>query len=154
MNSPIDWDTYFMSVAILTSKRSKDNNTQVGAVIVDKYRRIIGCGYNGFISGLDESLFPTSRDIDLPYNLTKYPYTIHAEQNAILNTVVFDVSGSTMYCTLFPCDNCAKIIAQKRIAEIVYLSDKYHDEPSYIASRLLFDAASIKYRQYTGNTLL
>ena len=44
MNSPIDWDTYFMSVAILTSKRSKDNNTQVGAVIVDKFRRIIGTG--------------------------------------------------------------------------------------------------------------
>ena len=92
--------------------------------------------------------------MDLPYNLTKYPYTIHAEQNAILNTVVFDVSGSTMYCTLFPCDNCAKIIAQKRITEIVYLSDKYHDEPSYIASRLLFDAAHIKYRQYTGDILL
>lgn len=44
MNSPIDWDTYFMSVAILTSKRSKDNNTQVGAVLIDKFRRIIGTG--------------------------------------------------------------------------------------------------------------
>ena len=116
MNSPIDWDTYFMSVAILTSKRSKDSNTQVGAVLIDKFRRIIGCGFNGFISGVDESLFPTSRDTDLPYNLTKYPYTIHAEQNAILNTVVFDVSGSTMYFTVFPFNNCAKIIAQKRIA--------------------------------------
>lgn len=46
MNSPIDWDTYFMSVAILTSKRSKDNNTQVGAVLIDKFRRIIGCFMN------------------------------------------------------------------------------------------------------------
>lgn len=46
MNSPIDCDTYFMSVAILTSKRSKDNNTQVGAVLVDKFRRIIGCFMN------------------------------------------------------------------------------------------------------------
>ena len=65
----------------MTEEEWKDNNTQVGAVLVDKYRRIIGCGYNGFISGVDESLFPTSRDIDLPYNLTKYPYTIHAEQS-------------------------------------------------------------------------
>lgn len=48
MNSPIDWDTYFMSVAILTSKRSKDNNTQVGAILVDSKNRIIctGCFMN------------------------------------------------------------------------------------------------------------
>ena len=151
---PITWDDYFMNVAILTSLRSKDKNTKVGAALVDSNNRIIGCGYNGLPSHLDESKFPTSRDSSLPYNATKYAYVIHAEMNALLNCTVYDLKNSKLYVTLFPCCDCVKMILQKGISEIIYLSDKYHDEPHYIASRKLLDEAGINYRQYTGKLLV
>ena len=151
---PINWDDYFMNVAILTSLRSKDKNTKVGATLVDSNNRIIGCGYNGLPSHLDESKFPTSRDSSLPYNATKYAYTIHAEMNALLNCTVYDLKNSKLYVTLFPCCDCVKMILQKGISEIVYLSDKYHEEPHYIASRKLLYEAGVKYRQYTGRLLV
>lgn len=151
---PISWDDYFMNVAILTSLRSKDKNTKVGSVLVDSKNRIIGAGYNGLPSHIDESKFPTSNNKSLPYNETKYAYVIHSEMNALLNTTVYDLSNSKLYVTLFPCCDCVKMILQKGIKEIIYLSDKYHDEPHYIASRKLLDEAGIKYRQYTGKLLV
>lgn len=151
---PISWDDYFMNVAILTSLRSKDKNTKVGSVLVDSKNRIIGAGYNGLPSHIDESKFPTSNNKSLPYNETKYAYVVHAELNSILNTTVYDLNGSKIYCTLFPCNECAKVIIQKGISEVIYLSDKYHDDPIYIASRKLLDEANITYRQYTGKLLL
>lgn len=144
----ISWDEYFMSVAKLTSMRSKDMNTKVGAVLVDSKNRIIGAGYNGLPSHIDESKFPTSNNKSLPYNETKYAYVAHAELNSILNTTVYNLTDSKIYCTLFPCNECAKVIIQKGISEIIYLSDKYHDDPIYIASRKLLDSAGIQYRQY------
>lgn len=145
----ISWDEYFMSVAQLTSMRSKDTNTKVGAVLVDNKNRIIGTGYNWLPSSIDESKFPISNNKSLPYNETKYAYVVHAELNSILNTTVYDLTNSKIYCTLFPCNECAKVIIQKGISEIIYLSDKYHDDPIYIASRKLLDNARVPYRQYT-----
>lgn len=153
-DEPISWDSYFMNVAILTSRRSSDINTKVGACLVDSHNRIIGCGYNGIPRNLDKQLFPTTNDKSLPYNETKYGYVVHAEANALLNTTVFDLTNSKMYCTLFPCNECSKLCIQKGISEIIYLSDKHHDDPPYIASRRLLDAANIKYRQYDGDILL
>lgn len=148
----ISWDSYFMNVAILTSKRSKDENTKVGACLVDSSNRIIGCGYNGFIKRVDNSVFPSTREGE--WINTKYPFIVHAELNAILNTTVFDLSNSKLFCTLFPCNDCAKVIIQKGISEVIYLSDKHHDDPPYIASRKLLDAANIITRQYDGEILL
>lgn len=53
----ISWDEYFMGVALLSSKRSKDPNTQVGACIVNQEKRIVGIGYNGFPYGCDDKVF-------------------------------------------------------------------------------------------------
>jgi dCMP deaminase len=148
----ISWDSYFMNVAVLTSKRSKDENTKVGACLIDSSNRIIGCGYNGFIKGADNTVFPSAREGE--WINTKYPFVVHAELNAILNTTVFDLSNSKLYCTLFPCNDCAKVIIQKGISEVIYLSDKHHDDPPYIASRKLLDSAKIITRQYDGEILL
>lgn len=148
----LTWDEYFMNVAILTSKRSKDENTKVGACLVDSSNRIIGCGYNGFIKGVDNSVFPSTRDGE--WINTKYPFVVHAELNAILNTTVFDLSNSKLFCTLFPCNECAKVSIQKGISEVIYLSDKHHDLPEYVASRKLFEAANVITRQYDGEILL
>lgn len=151
-NDPISWDSYFMNAAILTSRRSSDINTKVGSVLVSPSNKIIGTGYNGIPKGLDKSKFPTNRNKDL--HESKYGYVVHAEANALLNTTVFDLTDSKLYCTLFPCNECTKLCIQKGISEIIYLSDKHHDDPSYIASRRLLDAANIKYRQYDGDILL
>ena len=79
---------------------------------------------------------------------TKYMYVCHAELNAILNSAHSDLRGARVYVTLFPCNECAKSIIQSGIQEIVYLSDKYHDTDSSIASRRLLDMAGVKYRAY------
>ena len=151
-NDYLSWDEYFMSIAVLTSLRSKDINTKVGSVIVSNDNKVLGTGYNWLPTSINESLFPTTNDIkNNSYENTKYAYVVHSELNAILNTTVLDLTGSRLYCTLFPCNECAKIISQKRISEVIYLSDKYHDESSYIASRKIFDAMNITTRKYEGN---
>ena len=141
----ISWDEYFMGVAVLASKRSKDPSTQVGACIVDGDKRIISTGYNGFPQGCSDDEFPWNRDESL--GETKYQFVVHAELNAILNASGKKLSGSVVYVGLFPCNECAKAIIQSGIREVVYLSDKYHDTPSMSASRRMLDAAGVKYRQ-------
>lgn len=140
----ISWDEYFMGVALLSAMRSKDPTTQVGACIVNEKKRIVGIGYNGFPIGVEDDTFPWERDGS--FLDTKYPYVVHAEPNAILNATV-SLENATLYVTLFPCNECAKLIIQSGIKELVYLEDKYHDEVSFVASRKMFDAANVRYRQ-------
>lgn len=140
----ISWDEYFMGVALLSAMRSKDPQTQVGACIVNDKKRIVGIGYNGFPRGVEDDDFPWDKKdswID-----SKYPYVVHAEPNAILNATV-SLEGSTLYVTLFPCNECAKLIIQSGIKEVVFLEDKYHDKISFVASRKMFDASGVRYRQ-------
>ena len=140
----ISWDEYFMGVARLSAMRSKDPHTQVGACIVNQKKRIIGIGYNGFPYGVEDDIFPWTKNGD--WLDTKYPYVVHAEPNAILNSTV-SLEDATLYVTLFPCNDCAKLIIQSGIKELVFLEDKYHDQDSFTASRRMFDSAKIKYRK-------
>lgn len=141
----ISWDEYFMGVALLAAKRSKDPNTQVGACIVDENNVILSTGYNGFPVGCSDDEFPWTRTgIE-----TKYPYVVHAELNAILNSGGKSLRGSTIYVGLFPCNECAKAIIQSGIKEVVYLNDKYATEKSTLASKRLLKAAGVKIRRLT-----
>ena len=140
----ISWDKYFMGVAILSSKRSKDPSTQVGACIVNENKRIVGIGYNGFPRGCEDKIFPWEREGK--FLTTKYAYVVHAEVNAILNSSA-NLDGATLYVSLFPCNECAKVIIQSGIKHIVYMDDKYNGTPSDIASKKMLDAAGIKYRK-------
>ncbi|HOX97443.1 MAG TPA: deaminase, partial [bacterium] len=74
-------------------------------------------------------------------------YVVHAEVNSIYNSHK-DLRGATLYCTLFPCNECAKTIIQVGIKEVVFACDKYHDNEVWAAARRLFDLAGVKYRQY------
>ena len=134
-----------MGVAILSSKRSKDPSTQVGACIVNKDKKIVGIGYNGFPHGVDDDEFPWGKEGS--YVDTKYPYVVHAEPNAILNATS-SLNGCTIYVTLFPCCECAKLIIQSGIKEIVYISDKNACDETTIASKRLFAAAGVNLRQF------
>jgi dCMP deaminase len=141
----ISWDEYFMGIAMLSAKRSKDPSTQVGACIVDKDNKVVGIGYNGFPIGCSDDNLPWDRQSD-EANQTKYPYVVHAEANAILNSTK-DLHGARIYVDLFPCNECAKLIIQSGIKEVVYLSDKYKDTDSVKASRKMFNLSGVRERQ-------
>ena len=141
----ISWDEYFMGVAMLSAMRSKDPNTQVGACIVNKEKRIVGVGYNGFPTGCSDDDLPWEREGE--WVSTKYPYVCHAELNAILNSIGGDLKGCTLYVALFPCNECAKAIIQAGIKHIVYLSDKYKDSDSTKASKRMLDQAGVTYSE-------
>ena len=141
----INWDSYFMGIAILSSMRSKDPNTQVGACIVNDEKRIVGVGYNGLPKGCDDKEFPWERDGE--FLNTKYPYVCHAELNAILNSIK-SLKDCIIYVALFPCHECTKAIIQSGIKEIVYLSDKYTNTDSNRASKKMLDSAGVKYRRF------
>eukprot|EP01135_Chromosphaera_perkinsii_P006956 Nk52_evm5s634 gene=Nk52_evmTU5s634 len=147
----LSWGDYFMAVAFLSSQRSKDPSTQVGACIVNQDKRIVGIGYNGMPRGCEDNQMPWGRGKDYPEKIgidSKYLYVCHAELNAILNKNTADVMGCTLYTALFPCNECAKLILQSGIKEVVYYSDKYADKLEFRASRHMFDVAGVKYRQH------
>ncbi len=144
-NNYISWDEYFMGVAILSAKRSKDPNTQVGACIVNKKNRIVGTGYNGLPAGCSDDEFPWDKQGD--FLQTKYPYVCHAELNAILNNIGMDLAGCRIYTALFPCNECSKAIIQSGISEVVYLSDKYEASDSAKASKRMLENAGVLCRQ-------
>lgn len=134
----ISWDDYFMGVAHLSALRSKDPSTQVGAVIVDENKKIVGIGYNGFPSGVSDDEFPWDREGD--FTESKYAYVVHAELNAILNAPR-QVRGCTLYVSLFPCNECAKAIIQSGIEEIVYEDDKYaHTDSVKVSKKMLLES--------------
>lgn len=138
----IDWDTYFMLIAKISSMRSKDPNTQVGACIIDNNKKIISCGYNGAPRGFSDDLFPWDREGE--FQNTKYPYVCHAELNAILNSNA-DLRGCTIYVDLFPCNECAKAIIQCGIKKVIYLSDKYNGTKENLVAKKLFDECNVEY---------
>ena len=111
----LDWDEYFMSIALLGSCRSPCQRLNVGSVIV-KNNRLISMGYNGYISGAPH----ISRVQD-----NHEQSIIHSEINAITDCARRGVSleGSKMYITHYPCINCFKTIAACGIKEIIYLED-------------------------------
>ena len=143
----INWDEYFMGIAFLSAKRSKDPNTQVGACIVSQDNKILSMGYNGFPNGCSDEDFPWNRESADPYD-NKYFYTTHSELNAILNCRNANLEGARMYVTLFPCYECAKAIIQSGIKSVVYADDKYADTPGTQASKRMLSRAGVRFEAY------
>lgn len=147
-NDHLNWDEYFMAIAKLSSLRSKDPSTQVGACIVSEDKRILSIGYNGAPNGFNDKDFPWQREGD---NLnTKYFFVCHAEMNTILNYRGSrkDLQGATIYVDLFPCNECSKLIIQSGIKHIIYLCDKYANTDAVIASKKMFDLCGVTYTQF------
>ncbi len=144
----LSWDECFMRIARVIAQRSKDSSTQAGAVLVNQNNVVIGLGYNGWPRGIDNTDLPWAREGKL--SETKYAYVVHAEENAVYNANGSS-ENSILYCTLFPCNECAKALIQNGIKEVVYESDKYHDKEEWIASRRLLDAAGITTREYISH---
>lgn len=142
MEKTLSWEKYFIALAKVSGLRSKDPSTKVGAVIVNNSNRVIGIGYNGMPNG-DDTL-PWAREGEL--EKTKYPYVIHAEMNAILNSTK-NVDGASLYVTLMPCRECAKFIVQAGIKKVVYTDDKYKDTEDYKISEKIFNHFNVKLKK-------
>ena len=142
----LTWDEYFMGIALLSAKRSKDPHTSVGACIVGEDNKILSMGYNGMPRGCSDDEYPWEREGDELD--TKYIYVTHSELNAILNYRGGSLDGAKLYVSLFPCNECAKAIIQAGIRTVIYDSDKYADTSSVKASKRMFDAAGVRYYKY------
>jgi dCMP deaminase len=119
-NNRLNWDEYFMSIALLASCRSPCERLHVGSTIV-KNNRLISMGYNGFIPGAPH----ISRVED-----NHEQSIIHSEINAITDCAKRGVSleGAKIYVTHYPCPNCFRSIAACGIKEIYYHND-YNNNP-------------------------
>lgn len=145
----MSWYTYFMSVAYLSSFRSKDNKTQNGACIVDRDNKIIGIGYNGLPRGCDDNDPDYWADNDADIAKSKHTYVVHAEKNAIYNCMSHDMSGASMYVTQFPCNTCAQAIIQVGIKNVIFASRKEHHLDINTAVEKMFADAGIEARAYS-----
>lgn len=146
VSSHLNWDEYFMLQAMMASFKSKDPNTKVGCVFVDDNNHQLSMGYNGQLAGIDESKIPWGNNKTVPLDQQKYAYVVHSEANAILHAKA-DLANSRCYVTLFPCHECAKMIATVKVKEIVFLSDKYLDTVENQIAKRIFDMSGIKYRE-------
>lgn len=148
VKSVLSWDEYFMLQAMMASFKSKDPATKVGCVFVDQNNHQLTMGYNGFVAGIDEKKLPWGKDKDQPLEHQKYGYVVHSEANAILHSPV-SLKGSKCYVTLFPCNECAKLLASVKVKEVIFLSDKHKGSESNTISKKIFDLTGITYRQLT-----
>jgi deoxycytidylate deaminase len=134
------WDNYFIGLAYHASLRSHDSQTQVGCVVVDS-NKIVGMGYNGFCSNVNDNKLPTTRP-------EKYPYIVHAEQNAVSNMVIRP-PFTKIYITHSPCAVCAKLLWQAGIREWVIperaLVNGHSEDDSLILAHLLDNGLKLKY---------
>nr|XP_043637663.1 deoxycytidylate deaminase [Erigeron canadensis] len=150
-NGYLSWDDYFMAIAFLSAERSKDPNRQVGACLVSQDDIILGIGYNGFPRGCSDDKLPWSKKSKNGDPLeTKYPYVCHAEVNCILNKNHASAAGQKLYVTMFPCNECAKVIIQSGVSEVIYFVEKSleHSDVIYVASHKLLSMAGVKVRRH------
>lgn len=148
VTSNLNWDEYFMLQAMMASFKSKDPNTKVGCVFVDNNNHQLSMGYNGQIAGIDESQIPWGNNRSVPLDQQKYAYVVHSEANAILHAKA-GLEDSRCYVTLFPCHECAKMMATVKVREVIYLSDKYANTVENQIAKKIFDFSNIQYRELT-----
>lgn len=145
-------DDVCMINSVMWSLKSKDPSTQVGAYVVGKDGRVLSAGYNGTPNGWSDDDFPWRNDVkEIGEENTKYPYVIHAEMNSIMNYKgsLKDFNNATIYVTLFPCVNCAKLIVQSGIKRVVYLHDDRKDTMDNICAKLLLKKCGVEIVDYS-----
>ena len=155
----ISWDQYFMGLAVLASKRSKDPNTQVGAVIINpKDNRVVSLGYNGFPYGCSDDEYPWSSinmikdNPDADKINVKYSYVVHAEMNAILSAKGRDLTDCIMYVTYSPCNECMKAIIQSGVKKVIYLNEYKPKSSGFFITSRMAKSAGVEMQKYDSGT--
>lgn len=140
------WDFKFLQLCETVASWSKDPSRKIGSCIVDDRKRVISVGYNGFPSGVE----------DLPSRYgnreTKLLFVSHAERNALDNSPI-NVEGATLYCTLFPCNECVKSIIQRGIKKVVtFFPDNQRNQLfNFDVSNIMMSEARIEVSKYFYN---
>lgn len=116
INGRPTWIEYFLEMCQVVKKRSHDTQTQHGCVITDSSNHVVSTGYNGFPPNIDDSQLPTERP-------NKYPYILHAEENAILNART-SLKDCKMYVSGKPCVSCLRRIMAVGITDVYYDATK------------------------------
>ena len=147
---------YYLDIAESVLKRGTCMRRNFGAIIV-KNDEIISTGYVGAPRGranCSDLGYCTREKLNIPkgerYELCR---SVHAEANAILNSTQSSLKDCTVYVTLFPCNECAKLIVQSRIKKVIYLSDKYNGTDSNTAAKKILSNGGVEFEQYKGNTI-
>jgi len=146
------WDEYFMKMAEVASERSTCLRRKVGAILVTRENRVIAVGYNGAPSGLPHCLDIGGclrEQLKVPSGERhEICRAVHAEMNAILVAARYGATtkNTTLYCTVFPCVICAKMLAQAGVTQIVYV-DPYGDEESAAETKRIFAQAGVIWRK-------
>jgi dCMP deaminase len=137
------WDFRFFQLCDTVASWSKDPSRKVGSCIVDSRKRVVSVGYNGFPAGV-EDLDSRYRDRE-----TKLLFVCHAERNALDSSAV-SVEGATLYCTLFPCNECVKSIIQRGIKRVVTISPNNPRDLlfNFKVSRIMLSEAKIQVSEY------
>jgi dCMP deaminase len=136
-----NWTEYFLGLALVVSKRSHDQHTQHGCILVDgPSHRILSTGYNGFPRGMkNDSKLPLNRpDPAKPNEDNKYPWMLHSEFNACCNLKVPADKNTVAYITGEPCTPCIMCLWQHGVEHIVYRN--------YLGSKYLIDEVTRKRR--------
>lgn len=137
------WDEYFISLARQAATRSKDPNTQHGAIIIDPYKRVLSTGYNGGCRRIPDRLVDWSRP-------AKYSFVIHAEENALWHAQRLDLDGCTLYVTGPPCSRCMLRIAHVGVSRVVFggTASACVDEADWQLTQQIAGLAGVELRQY------
>lgn len=137
-----------MEIANISAMESKDPSTQVGACIVSSDDKVISTGFNHNPEKWNSNNFPWRNDVDnIGIENTKYPYVIHAELDAITKCIANNyLKDATIYVTLFPCKECAKIIVSSGIKRVVY--KEYRESKEADCSRLLLENSGVEVISY------
>ncbi len=142
-----NWNMYFMQLADVVATRSNCVRRSVGAVLIQD-KRIIATGYNGTPHGIqncDEGGCIRCADRESGKLKTgereETCVCIHAEQNAVIQAALHGVStqGSTLYTTIPPCSQCAKILINAGIQHVLYRKD-----PHFTQGITLLGSAGVK----------
>lgn len=146
----MNWIEYFLNIAEQVKLKSKDESTQIGAVITGIDNEVLSTGYNSFPRGLDDTKKERQERPE------KYFYMVHAEANAIYNAARIGVSlkNSTIYLTSgIPCSNCARAIINsgvKRVycKEVCTTKNKDKWEKEQEITKIMFEETDIELFYY------
>ncbi len=146
----LEKDIFYMEFAKHSASKSKDPKTKVGSCLVND-KRLLSIGYNGAPRGFPDEIIPKDSDSDI-LSENKNSYMVHSELNAILNYggSLQDLQGATLYVTISPCHECAKVIIQVGIKRVVYL-EEYHRSKTWEMSKFLFKLAGVKLEKLGEN---
>ena len=110
---------HLMTLAKFLAMRTDDPTTGVGAIITNEKMEILGLGWNGFPKKARYGEFARASDKDKYAQDKKYPFVIHAEQNALMIRNTKNIKGGTLFVTRIPCNECTPLLEMQGIEKVV-----------------------------------